>query len=130
MSSGMLLKEIGELGESSPLICFFPLSRIHVYTMCRIVLVITVGKNVLVSKLSILLLQPSPPSFTPDFFATPGVCGLLNLGNTCYMNAGLQCVFGVEQIAKFYLSKPFVCASYPTSSINSIVNVACNRSKL
>lgn len=44
-------------------------------------------------------------SLLVDYFATPGVCGLLNLGNTCYMNAGLQCVFGVKRIAKFYISE-------------------------
>ena len=43
--------------------------------------------------------------FLLDYFASPGTCGLLNLGNTCYMNAGLQCVFGIQRIAKFYLSK-------------------------
>ncbi|KAI1808420.1 UCH-domain-containing protein [Daldinia bambusicola] len=35
---------------------------------------------------------------------TPGCVGLANLGNTCYMNAALQCVRSVEELTKYFLS--------------------------
>ncbi|KAI0128921.1 hypothetical protein BJ170DRAFT_682707 [Xylariales sp. AK1849] len=35
---------------------------------------------------------------------TIGCTGLGNLGNTCYMNAALQCVRGVEELTKYFLS--------------------------
>ena len=34
-----------------------------------------------------------------------GCVGLSNLGNTCYMNAALQCVKSVEELTKYFLSK-------------------------
>jgi ubiquitin carboxyl-terminal hydrolase 4/11/15 len=34
-----------------------------------------------------------------------GTCGLSNLGNTCYMNSALQCLRGVEELSKYFLSK-------------------------
>ncbi|KAI1098207.1 UCH-domain-containing protein [Jackrogersella minutella] len=34
----------------------------------------------------------------------PGCVGLANLGNTCYMNAALQCVRAVEELTKYFLS--------------------------
>ncbi|KAI0480517.1 ubiquitin carboxyl-terminal hydrolase-like protein [Xylariaceae sp. FL0804] len=35
---------------------------------------------------------------------TPGCVGLANLGNTCYMNAALQCLRSVEELTKYFLS--------------------------
>lgn len=34
----------------------------------------------------------------------PGCVGLTNLGNSCYMNAALQCVRNVEELTKYFLS--------------------------
>jgi ubiquitin C-terminal hydrolase len=36
--------------------------------------------------------------------SVPGICGLLNMGNTCYMNAGLQCIRSIPEIALHYLN--------------------------
>ncbi|KAI8149283.1 hypothetical protein BJV82DRAFT_505194 [Fennellomyces sp. T-0311] len=33
-----------------------------------------------------------------------GVCGLTNLGNTCYMNSALQCMSNTPQLSKYFLS--------------------------
>jgi len=32
-----------------------------------------------------------------------GVCGLSNLGNTCFMNSGLQCLSNTSALTKYFL---------------------------
>jgi len=39
----------------------------------------------------------------PSKDLNPGVCGLRNLGNTCYMNSGLQCILASPSIVEYFL---------------------------
>ena len=33
-----------------------------------------------------------------------GITGLRNLGNTCYINSGLQCLSNIPELTKYFLS--------------------------
>ena len=38
----------------------------------------------------------------------PGLCGLENLGNTCYMNSVLQCLSSIQELREYYLDQEFI----------------------
>ena len=38
-----------------------------------------------------------------------GICGSINLGNTCYMNSSIACLSNCTELTTFFLSKECFC---------------------
>jgi len=42
-----------------------------------------------------------------NHYETGGLCGLANLGNTCFMNSALQCLSHCEELTSYFLSQTY-----------------------
>lgn len=49
-------------------------------------------------------LENSSTSTSPDHPYPTGVCGLQNLGNTCFMNSALQCLSNTQRLCEYFVS--------------------------
>ena len=58
-----------------------------------------------------------------------GITGLQNLGNTCFMNSGLQCLSNTKELTDYFLSQEYkshINKSIPLGAGGSIANAYAN----
>lgn len=59
-----------------------------------------------------------------------GLVGLQNLGNTCYMNAALQCLSNCQKLTEYFLSKKYLSEINMTNNLGHKGKIAKNYGKL
>lgn len=60
-----------------------------------------------------------------ELFYSRGLCGLVNKGNTCYMNTGVTCISNTLPLSLFFLNKNHLCELNPEAKESELVVQWC-----
>jgi len=69
---------------------------------------IELSKNALITYEPMSTTRTNLSPIPTGSFYTPGLCGLSNLGNTCFMNSALQCISNVPALTEYFLRRTYL----------------------
>ncbi|CAF1196465.1 unnamed protein product [Adineta steineri] len=69
---------------------------------------IELSKNAIITYEPMTLTRNNSSPVPAGTFYTPGLCGLSNLGNTCFMNSALQCISNVPALTDYFLRREYL----------------------